>query len=49
MGELGDLTAVVNKGRADAIAMADILHYKRCQLPEIRQYALDKGLHVRAI
>jgi imidazole glycerol-phosphate synthase subunit HisF len=33
---------------ADAVAMADVLHYKRMKLPDIRAAALAAGLPVRA-
>lgn len=49
MGTLEDLSSVVNLGKADAVAMADVLHYKRLSLPEVRNYALNKGIHVRAL
>jgi cyclase len=47
MGKIEDLVAVVADGRADAVAMADVLHYKRLGLREIRAAALDAGLGVR--
>jgi cyclase len=47
MGKMEDLVAVVAEGRADAVAMADVLHYKRLGLREIRAAALDAGLGVR--
>lgn len=49
MGELDDLTDVVLKAKADAVAMADVLHYKRLSLSEIRNYALDNSIHVRTL
>lgn len=49
MGKLEDLISVVTVGKADAVAMADVLHYNRLSLPEIRQYALEKSIHVRKI
>lgn len=47
MGSVGDLVDVVTKGQANAVAMADILHYKRASLAEIRQGALEAKLQVR--
>ena len=47
MGTLEHLLEVVKEGQADAVAMADILHYKRMTLPEIRNGALEAGIHVR--
>lgn len=49
MGSLDDLDRVVKQGQADAVAMADVLHYNRLELPEIRQYALNQGIHVRSL
>nr|WP_035888255.1 imidazole glycerol phosphate synthase cyclase subunit [Legionella norrlandica] len=49
MGCLEDLTHVVYGAKADAVAMADVLHYKRLDLSEIRNYALAKGIHVRTV
>lgn len=47
MGKLEDLLLVVNKGGADAVAMADILHYKRADIGKIRAIAKNAGLGVR--
>jgi len=47
MGKPEDLLAVVNQGCADAVAMADILHYKRANISEIRAVAENAGLGVR--
>ena len=47
MGNPEDLLAVVNEGVADAVAMADILHYKRAEIGEIRALAENAGLSVR--
>jgi cyclase len=47
MGSLEDLVTVVRDGRADAVAMADILHYKRAKIAEIRRVAVSAGLGVR--
>ncbi len=46
MGKAADLTAVVESG-ADAVAMADILHYGRDDLAGIRAAALAAGVEVR--
>jgi cyclase len=48
MGKPDDLIAVVERGRADAVAMADVLHYKRCSLADIRARARAAGIAVRA-
>ena len=47
MGKPEDLLAVVNEGAADAVAMADILHYKRAEMGDIRAVAENAGLGVR--
>lgn len=47
MGTLEDLCAVVSSGGADAVAMADILHYRRSDVQTIRLAALDANLKVR--
>ena len=47
MGKPEDLLAVVNEGGADAVAMADILHYKRAEIVDIRAIAENAGLGVR--
>ena len=47
MGKPEDLIAVIREGGADAVAMADILHYKRAEIGEIRAVAEAAGLGVR--
>ncbi|HCY16750.1 MAG: imidazole glycerol phosphate synthase subunit HisF [Curvibacter sp. GWA2_64_110] len=47
MGKPEDLLAAVCEGGADAVAMADILHYKRADIGEIRAVAQAAGLGVR--
>lgn len=47
MGKPEDLIGVVREGGADAVAMADILHYKRAEIGEIRAIAKAAGLSVR--
>jgi len=47
MGKSEDLLEVVREGGADAVAMADILHYKRAEIGEIRAVAEAAGLGVR--
>jgi imidazole glycerol-phosphate synthase subunit HisF len=47
MGKPTDLLSVVSEGGADAVAMADILHYKRANIGEIRAVAESAGLGVR--
>ena len=47
MGKPEDLLEVVREGGADAVAMADILHYKRAHIGDIRAVAEAAGLEVR--
>ena len=47
MGKVEDVVAVVSEGGADAVAMADILHYKRATIGDIRAVAKQAGLLVR--
>ena len=47
MGTEQDLVSVVKKGHADAVAMADILHYQRSTIGEIREAARAAGIKVR--
>lgn len=49
MGEKSHLTDVVKNGFADAVAMADILHYNRSTINELRSYALEQDIEVRKI
>ncbi len=47
MGKPEDLLEVVQEGGADAVAMADILHYNRADVGQIRALAEGAGLGVR--
>lgn len=47
MGTLDHLEEVCRRGRADAVAMADVIHWKRMQLADIRREAIARGLDVR--
>jgi cyclase len=47
MGKPQDLMDVVLKGHADAVAMAEILHYRRTTIGDIRKAAHDAGLLLR--
>ena len=47
MGSAGDMLTVVQDGGADAVAMADILHYKRAEVGDIRAVAEKAGFGVR--
>jgi cyclase len=48
MGRIEHLLEVVREGRADAVAMADMLHYRRMGLADIRAAAQAADLPVRA-
>lgn len=47
MGRLDDVATVVREGAADAVAMADMLHYGHTSVGEIRSAARAAGLNVR--
>lgn len=47
MGEPAHVADAVRQGGADAVAMADILHYRRATIEDIRAAAVAAGLDVR--
>jgi len=47
MGSPEDMVKAVQEGRASAVAMADILHYKRASLMDIRGAAKKHGVDIR--
>lgn len=47
MGTPDHLVEVVQDGGADAVAMAHVLHYDKCGLPDLRTTMTDAGLDVR--
>ena len=47
LGKLEDILEAVITGNADAISMANVLHYKHFSVHDIRKFALDNHLHVR--
>jgi cyclase len=47
MGNPGDAVFAITDGRADAVAMADILHYQRGTLAEIRAELRNASIDVR--
>ena len=47
MGKVEDLLDVVFQGNADAVAMADILHYQRATVGDIRCFARQTNIEVR--
>jgi len=48
MGSAEDFVQVVTAGKADAVAMADILHYQRVDLRDVRVAAIASQIPVRA-
>lgn len=48
MGVPEHLVRAVLEAEADAVAMADILHYKRASIGDIRRVARAAGIHVRS-
>lgn len=49
MGTVDHLMDVCVQGHADAVAIADVLHFKRLTLPEIRRQVQSNGLSVRSV
>ena len=49
MGTLEHLVEVCERGHADAVAMADVLHYERLGLAQVREHARASGLNVRQL
>lgn len=49
MGSIDDFIAAARNGCADAVSMADTLHYNRMTIEEIRSAALSAGLPVRKL
>lgn len=47
MGKADDAVSVVKEGGADAVAIADLLHYKRATVGDVRHALLEAGLGVR--
>lgn len=49
MGKMQDLVSVVKEGHADAVAMADILHYQRATVGQVRDAAVAANIPVRQV
>ena len=47
MGKHEDALEVVTKGKADAVSMADILHYNRTTIKDIREFCHSHNMKVR--
>jgi len=48
MGTTDHLVRVITEGKADAVAIADALHYGRLSLAEIQEAAIHAGIPIRA-
>lgn len=46
MGSLEHLTEVIQQGKADAVAIADALHYKRFSLEQMRHTLVENGIQL---
>mgnify|MGYP001170119337 CR=1 FL=1 len=49
MGTLEHLVDVCQIGHADSVAIADVLHYRRLELGDIKRVALQRGIPVRHV
>lgn len=49
MGSIEHFTDVVRRGDASAVAMADVLHYNRLKVADIRSQAFASGIRVRTL
>jgi cyclase len=49
MGQIEDVTRVVDECGVDAVAIASVLHYRRTDLAALRAQALAAGLNVRRV
>ena len=49
VGSPEDVVNAIKKGKADGVAIADVLHYDRYTLAEIRASVLESGIHVRRL
>lgn len=47
MGTVEHMLEVLREGAADAVAIADLLHYRRAELPEVKRAAAAAGFGVR--
>lgn len=49
MGKFDHLAEAVSQGKADAVAIAHMLHYEEITIGEIREQALQAGMNVRPV
>ncbi|MCW7497019.1 imidazole glycerol phosphate synthase cyclase subunit [Leptospira levettii] len=47
MGTIDHLIEVVNEGNADAVAIADVIHYNRMNIGYIKKSAMSRGIDLR--
>jgi cyclase len=47
MGSVEHMLRVLLDGRADAVAIADVLHYDRASLPQLKRAAQEAGFRMR--
>lgn len=47
MGNVDHLISVIHEGGADAVAMADVLHYQRLDFQTLRKAIMKRGIRVR--
>ena len=47
MGELNHLDDAVKEAKSDAIAMANVLHYNKLEVSEIREHCIKNNIKVR--
>jgi len=48
MGSLEDIDSVIDRGHADAVAMAHVLHYNHLTINDVREHCMSNGIPVRA-
>jgi cyclase len=49
MGSIDDFANVCQQGHADAVAIADVLHYRRLEIEDIKEQASQRGIPVRQV
>lgn len=47
MGSIDHLESVIRESKADAVAMAHVLHYNKLSIPEIKNQLTQRGINVR--
>lgn len=49
MGKLDDIDAVIKEGHADAVAMANVLHYNHLSIGDVRSHCIEQDIPVRRV